>query len=269
MPELPDLQAFSVNLQKKLAGKTIAEVVAQTNKLNVPLADLNKTLRGQSLKRVFREGKELHLEFEKGDVLGLHLMLHGELFLVEVEEEIKFSVFELVFKDKQKLVMADFQRQATPTLNPEVNETPDALSPKINFDFLKALLQKKNALIKNILLDQHVIRGIGNAYADEILWEAKISPFSVGRYIPDEAIRQLLKAIRTVLEDAERQIVKAQPDIISGEIRDFLKIHRNKNTKAPTGAEIQVVKTGARKTYYTDEQVLYGEKSREIRKPAS
>jgi formamidopyrimidine-DNA glycosylase len=262
MPELPDLQAFSVNLQKKLADEIIADVVVHTKKLNVPAADLARTLKGQRLKRVFREGKELHLEFEKGDIVGLHLMLHGELFLVDAEEEVKFSVFELVFAAKRKLVLADFQRQATPTLNPAVNDTPDALSETITFDYLKALLQKKKAVIKNILLDQHVIRGIGNAYADEILWEAKISPFSIGNQIPEDAIRQLAKAIPSVLRNAEKQILKAQPDIISGEIRDFLKIHSSKRKESPTGAAIHVEKTGARKTYYTEEQVLYGEQRR-------
>jgi formamidopyrimidine-DNA glycosylase len=259
MPELPDLQAFSVNLQKKLSGATIAEVLVHTKKLNVPASVVNTNLKGQALKRVFREGKELHLEFEKGDVLGLHLMLHGELFLVDAAEEIKFAVFELVFTDKRKLVLADFQRQATPTLNPEANDTPDALSPTITFDYLKALFGKKKAVIKNILLDQHVIRGIGNAYADEILWEAKISPFSIANQIPDDAIRHLAKAISSVLKAAEKQILKVQPDIISGEVRDFLKVHKTKHTESPGGAEIKVVKTGARKTYYTDEQVLYGE----------
>ncbi len=259
MPELPDLQAFSANLQKKLAGETVENFVVHTKKLNVPAADLTKTLKGQRLKQVFREGKELHLEFEDGNVLGLHLMLHGELFLVDANEEPKFSVFEIVFKNKRKLVLADFQKQATPTLNPKADDTPDALSKTITFDYLKALLQKKKAVIKNILLDQHVIRGIGNAYADEILWEAKISPFSVANQISEDAVRQLAKAIPSVLKNAEKQILKAQPDIISGEIRDFLKIHSAKRKESPTGAAIQVEKTGARKTYYTEEQVLYGE----------
>jgi formamidopyrimidine-DNA glycosylase len=257
MPELPDLQAFSANLNKKIADKVIKEIVVNTKKLNVSSAAINQKLQGQHLKRVFREGKELRLEFEKGDVLGLHLMLHGELFFVHENETIKYSILELVFSDEWKLVMSDFQKQATPTLNPKSDETPDALSAQIDFAYLKSLLSTKKATIKNILLDQHVIRGIGNAYADEILWDARISPFSVSNQIPEDAIKKLANSIIQVLRDAEKQILKEQPDIISGEIRDFLKIHNAKQLESPAGGKILIRKTGGRKTYYTEEQILY------------
>ena len=77
--------------------------------------------------------------------------------------------------------------------------------------------RQKRTNIKTFLLDQKNIRGIGNAYADEILWEAGISPLSVCNKIPDKKIKEMAKAISFVLEDAEKQIRKAQPDIISGE----------------------------------------------------
>lgn len=257
MPELPDLQAFSVNLTKKIANKQLKEIRVHTSKLNVSTEEINSSLNGQKLKHVVREGKELHLEFTNGAILGLHLMLHGELHLVPEDEAVKFAVFELVFTDEQKLVLSDFQKQATPTLNPEPNETTDALSPDINFQFLKNLLGSKKATIKNVLLDQHSIRGIGNAYADEILWDARISPFSVANKLPDAAIKQLEKSIPKVLRAAEKQILKEQPEIISGEVRDFLKIHKAKEAESPTGFEILVEKKGGRKTYYTEEQILY------------
>jgi len=257
MPELPDLQAFSANLTKKISNKEVKEILVHTKKLNVSGAEINRALKEQKLKKVFREGKELHLEFSNGTILGLHLMLHGELHLVPEHEDVKFALFELVFTDEQKLVLSDFQKQATPTLDPQPNDTPDALSPIVDFKFLKNLLNSKKAAIKNILLDQHSIRGIGNAYADEILWEARISPFSVANKIPDDAIKQLAKSISKVLQAAEKQILKEKPDIISGEVRDFLKIHKNKNEKSPSGAPVLVEKKGTRKTYYTKEQIRY------------
>lgn len=257
MPELPDLQAFSSNLQKKIGGKTIAAVVVHSTKLNVSTEELNKLLEGQKLKHVVRVGKELHFEFQDGNILALHLMLHGEMVLVAADDPVKYSVIELVFTDDKKLVLSDLQKQATPTLNPQPNDTPDALSPAGGLDYLKSVLSKKKAIVKNILLDQHVIRGIGNAYADEILWAAKISPFSVANQIPEDAVKALSHSIIDVLQDAEKQILKAQPDIISGEVRDFLKIHQPKRSESPTGGKILVKKMGARKTYYTEEQILY------------
>jgi formamidopyrimidine-DNA glycosylase len=132
----------------------------------------------------------------------------------------------------------------------------DALSIELNEAFLQEKLQTK-AAIKNVLLDQHVIRGIGNAYADEILWDARISPFSNSNKIPAAKVKALAKSIHKVLQNAEKQIRKTHPDIISGEIRDFLLIHNSNKSHSPTGAVIHNKTVGGRKTYYTDEQELY------------
>lgn len=81
------------------------------------------------------------------------------------------------------------------------------------------------------MLDQQLIRGIGNAYADEILWDAGISPFSVSGKIPPGKISALAKSIRKVLKAAEKRIIKKHHGIIAGEVRDFLLIH-NPDKKA-------------------------------------
>jgi formamidopyrimidine-DNA glycosylase len=258
MPELPDLQVFSRNLTKALSGKKVKTIsVPVSKKLNVSLKELRDTLEGQALTKVVREGKELHFEFKNGTVLGLHLMLRGQLYLFEKKNDHKYTIIELIFDDDTGLAMTDFQGQATPTLNPPSRDTLDALSEDVNFSFLKGKLQKSKAAVKNVLLDQHTIRGIGNAYADEILWDAGISPFSASSKIPDTQIRALAKSIKRVLKNAEKSIVKTHPDIISGEIRDFLMIHNSKKTHSPTGGKIEIKKTGARKTYYTEEQELF------------
>ncbi len=136
-------------------------------------------------------------------------------------------------------------------------EAPDALSNEIQADYLKQHLSKKRTTIKNFLLDQNAIRGIGNAYADEILWDARLSPFSVCNKIPDNKIKALIKSIRIVLEDAEKQLLKSHPDIITGEVRDFLNIHNSKKTHSPAGGVIYNKTVASRKTYYTEEQELF------------
>lgn len=258
MPELPDLQVFSRNLNKKFSGKTLKKItVLVDKKLNVSTGELKNSLEKQKLSEVYREGKELHLKFDNGHVLALHLMLKGQLFSFEKKNEHKYPVIELLFTDEAGLALSDYQKAATPTLNPQEREAPDALSEAVNFNFLKQPLQSTKTTIKNLLLDQHVIRGIGNAYADEILWDARISPFSICNKIPDDAIRKLAKSIKTVLQDAEKQILKTHSEIISGEVRDFLKIHNSKKKKSPTGGVIQFKMVSSRKSYYTDEQELF------------
>jgi formamidopyrimidine-DNA glycosylase len=258
MPELPDLEIFSHNLNKKLAKKEVKEVtVINKSKLKVPTTQLKKNLEGTTLKKVYREGKELHFAFDNEQVLGLHLMLHGKLSLFEKTNEQKNMIIELLFDDNTGLALSDYQGAATPTLNPETKSAPDALSKEMDYEFLKEKLSRKRTNIKTFLLDQKNIRGIGNAYADEILWEAGISPLSICNKIPDDKIKELNKAIKSVLEDAMKQIKKTHPDIISGEVRDFLKIHNSKKKESPTGGKILSTTINSRITYYTEEQELF------------
>ena len=112
-------------------------------------------------------------------------------------------------------------------------------------------------LIKNILLDQDLIRGIGNGYSDEILWEARISPYSIASAIPDKKIKELVKIIPKVLLEATKKIDEAYPGRINDEVKEFLIIHRKVDALSPTGHPIKIDTKGSRKTYYTDEQVLY------------
>jgi len=257
MPELPDLQVFSTNLTKKLQGKTITSVkVPAGKKLNVSLTALKKAIVASKIKRVIRSGKELHIELSSGDSIGMHLMLHGNLYFFEGKNDHKHVILELTFDDDTGLVLTDWQSAATVTLNPEERDAPDALDKKVTYPFLKEALQTK-AIIKNVLLNQKIIRGIGNAYADEILWEAGISPFSISNMIPDTAVKALARAIKKVLTQAEKQIRKSHPDIITGEVRDFLLIHNSKKKTGPGGAVIETKTAGGRKTYFTNEQELY------------
>jgi formamidopyrimidine-DNA glycosylase len=209
------------------------------------------------VKKVYREGKEIHIGFSNGNIVGLHMMLHGKLHWFEGKNDEKYPIAEFYFDDSTGLALADFQGMAVVALNPVEKEAPDALSKAITATWLASKLAGKRTTVKNFLLDQQSIRGIGNAYADEILYEAGISPFSVANKIPAEKIRTLATTIRSVLMKAEKQIRKKQPGIIGGEIRDFLNIHNAKKKKSPGGKNILFKTVGGRKTYYTSEQKLF------------
>jgi formamidopyrimidine-DNA glycosylase len=256
MPELPDLQVFSKNLQKQLAGKKLEKVIVTKGyRINAGPKQLTSRVTGQKLKAVYREGKELRMQFSNGALLGLHMMLRGRLQWFE-DEPPRHVLFQMIFEKEKKLALTDYQRKARVTLDPDPSGVPDALSKDLNLAYLREQLQSR-ATIKNLLTDQKVIRGIGNAYADEILWEAGISPFSISKNIPAPKIKTLAKAITSVLKNAEKQIAKSDPDIIGGEIRDFLKIHNASQEKSPRGGKIIHKEAGGRKTYYTEEQEEY------------
>jgi formamidopyrimidine-DNA glycosylase len=114
--------------------------------------------------------------------LALHLMLHGQLHVFEKKNEQKYSIIELLFADGKGLVLSDFQKAATPALDPEKLDTPDALD--LDLKYLEQKLGATKTPVKTVLMDQKVVRGIGNAYADEILYDAKLSPFSPSNKIP-------------------------------------------------------------------------------------
>ena len=189
MPELPDIEVFSRNLKKMYGGKKLKKIKLVNNKnIKDSQKELSKALEGQKLKDVYRSGKEMRFLFSNNKILGLHLMLTGDLIPYEDKNERKSTKVEFYFEDGQNLALTDRFKNAFVKLDPEEKEGIDALDPNLNYSYLKkALDRKKN--IKDILLDQNVIRGIGNGYSDEILWQTRISPFSKANAIPDEKIK--------------------------------------------------------------------------------
>ena len=133
-------------------------------------------------------------------------MLRGKLSWAE-DKVPSNTLLELVFGNGNRLALTDQQYNARVTLNPPQTNVPDAVSKDANLQFWKDHLQSK-ATIKNLILDQKVIRGIGNAYADEILWQAGISPFSISNKIPPAKVNALSKSVKKVLKNAEKQIRK-------------------------------------------------------------
>lgn len=111
--------------------------------------------------------------------------------------------------------------------------------------------------IKTVLTDGKTVQGIGNAYVDEILYAAKISPFSRAGKIPPGKIKDLANAIASVLSAAEAHILKNFPDTITEKERDFLQVHLPKTKLTPRGETILKAEIGKRKTYYTAGQVLF------------
>ncbi|MGN6639583.1 MAG: DNA-formamidopyrimidine glycosylase family protein, partial [Mucilaginibacter sp.] len=157
MPELPDLQAFSRNLTKIFKGKKVDRAEVEVNrKLNVSVKELQEALHGQEIEKFIRQGKELHILFKSGQALGLHLMLHGQLIVTHDKDELpKNQIISLQFDDGTRLVLTDFQKAATPTLNPKKTDVPDALDVKENYLFEK--FSKTKTPVKTVLMDQKIV----------------------------------------------------------------------------------------------------------------
>ncbi|MFA7537168.1 MAG: DNA-formamidopyrimidine glycosylase family protein [Desulfuromonadales bacterium] len=257
MPELPDLTVFAENLHRRLGGSQVSAVdCSRERRLNVDAETLRTAVCGGVVDAVARAGKEIELRLSHRARLRIHLMLSGRFVLTEDPDRLGDKMLTLRFTAGPALVVTDPKGLVKVALNPEPGAAPDALEADAAYLRQKAA-GKLKTLAKAFLIDQAVLRGIGNAYADEILWAARISPKAAVGRIPGEAFEALAAAIHKVLTEATEKIRAAHPDIIGGEIRDFLLIHNPQRAQSPTGRPIGKEKIASKTTYFTDEQVLY------------
>ena len=255
MPEIPDLNIFLINLAKRLVGEKLTSIsILIPRRLKLPEAAFKSALEGQALTAIRRKGKQLYFTFGE-HVLSIQLMLYGAMHWYEAKNDNKFTIAELMFSDGICLAITDWQKAVILTLDPEISNVPDAMDmPK---GHLHKELQKILKPIKTVLQEGKVVQGIGNAYVDEILYAANISPFSIAAKIPEKKVDVLAKAIPQVLSDAEAHISKNFPDTITEKERDFLKVHLPKHKVTPKGEAILVAEIASRKTYYTAGQELF------------
>ena len=259
MPELPDLEVYKENLQREFLGLHLKKIVI--NNLKQTNFSKNESIYNNlTLKNIYRNGKELFFVFNDDLTISVHLMLSGVFDIVNEEtnlEKINYKICSLVFENKI-LSISDFQSICKVTLNPKITGVPDALSDEFTLDYLKNNLKNKKLInIKAFIIDQKIVKGIGNAYADEILYDAKISPLSYCGKIPENRMKILYDSIRKILNNAIVRIKEINPGIISGEIRDFLEVHNKKKQFTDSGEKIIVKQIASKKTYYTENQIYY------------
>jgi len=257
MPELPDLEVYCRNLMPRAGGQEVVSVVFHREKrLNVTPEALAGALQGATVDRIQREGKEIWMTFSNGRQLGVHLMLKGQFTVAPDDSGVKHKVLTLGLGSGESLIIFDSFGWTTLTLDPPAVTVPDALSDALTVEYLHRQLQACRGMsVKTFLIEQDRLRGIGNAYSDEILWHSRISPESRCDRLPEETIERLAASIRTVLMEAIEQIAAQQPGIMGGEARDHMKVYSRK--VCPNGLTITCKEIDKRKSYFTTEQQLY------------
>jgi formamidopyrimidine-DNA glycosylase len=131
---------------------------------------------------------------------------------------------------------------------------PDVMSPDLDEDGFVAILLKSRGMIKNIITNERTIAGIGNAYSDEVLWEAGIHPFRKRSDIPEEDLRKLFRSIRAVMEWATPIVTAAleEKGLPAKMYRDHLRVHaRPDGTVCPRdGHRITSITSGGKETNF-------------------
>ena len=260
MPELPDLEVFKENIFAGLGSKRLTGLeVHYPAKVRAAQETLLAGLADRALLGIGRFGKELIFDFGDQRTIAAHLMLNGEISIIPQERvgALPFKIFSMQF-ERETIVFSDRGGLCTIRYKPPADKAPDAFAPAFTLEyFIRAARAKSRMNVKAFLIDQKIIKGIGNAYADEILWAARVSPHSLVGKIPEDSLMALYQAIGTVLHAAIDSIRRVSPDIITGEVRSFLKVHNPRLKTTETGYRILVEYIASKKTYHTEEQVVY------------
>lgn len=263
MPELPDLEAMKSFLNRRLPGLVIEEAQALIPVvIRLPKADFESLLKGNAFAETWRRGKFLLFPLKSGHVMALNPMLTGRLQYAPPDEKRRArTCFVLGLSNGCQLRYVDerFMGKLYVVPSDRLDDVPqfaemgpDALSPELSEDAFEERLRHYNGQIKNILLNQRFIAGIGNAYADEVLFAARIFPFRKRSTLTSEEARRLWAAMRNVLTEAAATVEERTRDELPlEEVRDFLKVHRRGEEVCPNcGGRISEITAGNRVTSF-------------------
>jgi formamidopyrimidine-DNA glycosylase len=253
VPELPEVQALATFLTDRAVGRVVTRVDVASFSAVKTFDPPITSLTGLTVTGASRHGKFLDL-----DVDGLHLVVHlaragwlqwreslstippkpgkGPLaFRMHLSPEFDdgpVSGFDLTEAGTKKGLSIYLVRD--PLEVPGIARLgPDALDPGLDVERLGDLLRTQRSQIKKVLTDQTVIAGIGNAYSDEILHAARMSPFKLSARLSEDEITRLYSAIVTVLTDAVTRSVGQKAATLKGEKRSGLVVHARNGLPCP------------------------------------
>ncbi len=273
MPELPEVETVRIGLERLLIGNTVLSEVHDTAKgfPNNP-HDVDSFLVGAKVIAVRRRAKVLLIDLNTEYTLVIHLKMTGQLVYrgneafgaghpnesligslpdrstrvtLELDDDAK-----LFFNDQRKFGwMRLLPTIEVPNIDFMMKVGPEPLEDDFTADVLYMRLQRrKNTSIKAAILDQTVLAGIGNIYADESLWGAKIHPATLVKDVPKKKIQSLFTEIQYVLRlsiekggSTDRNYVNAEGK--RGSYIDFARVFRKEGTPCPRHPDTLIIKT--------------------------
>ncbi|MDV3127208.1 bifunctional DNA-formamidopyrimidine glycosylase/DNA-(apurinic or apyrimidinic site) lyase [Mycobacterium sp. 21AC1] len=220
MPELPEVEVVRRGLQEHVAGRSITAVrvhhLRAVRRHEEGPADLTARLLGAQITGTGRRGKYLWLTLDGGEALVVHLGMSGQMLLGSVPNENHLRIAAMLdngttlsFVDQRtfggwqlaEMVAAD----GTDVPQPVAHLARDPLDPHFDQDSVVTVLRHKHSEIKRQLLDQTVVSGIGNIYADEALWRARVNGARQAASLPRRRLAELLDSAAAVMTEALNQ----------------------------------------------------------------
>jgi len=262
MPELPDLEIIKDVLARRLVGRRIGEVdVLRPLVVRVlePGATPESFLVGRTVAEVSRRAKFLRLALDDGGWIAINAMLAGRLRYTPATQRARVRDYVRIrFDDGGTLSYHDLKGMGKVYLTRHLDEIPgyagmgpDALDPDLTAEGFLQRLRPFRGEIKGVLTRGEAVAGIGNAYADEILFEAGIYPFRKRTSLSKEEQLRLYGAMRDVLTRAIDVLRERVGERIDVEVRDFLAVHNRGGQPCPRcGHPISEVKVANRATSF-------------------
>jgi formamidopyrimidine-DNA glycosylase len=257
VPELPDLTVVAEELERRVAGRRIVEATAPSPILVRATPEELAGLTGATLGVASRRGKFLLLPIDREDgtprVLAANPMLAGRFWLVPPKERVRARTGlrlrladaneELRYVDREMLGKLYLLPPDRLDEIPGWSEMgPDADDPDLTLQVFRDRIRRHPGELKPLLRNSKFVAGIGNAYSDEILWEAQLAPFRRRSTLDADQIQRLYTAMRTVLAAATDRVRELVPPNIETQHREFLKVHLRGGEPCPRcGRELRQI----------------------------
>lgn len=267
MPELPEVETVKETLKQKLINKVIQNVNVYYEKIiEYPdIESFKRLIRGQRIKDITRRGKWLVFVLDDYYLLS-HLRMEGKYIYRNIDdpvlkhEHIAFNIgdnTELRYVDTRKFGKMHLIKKDELLKRKPINEL--GLEPwddNLNILYLKEKYKNKKLPIKSAILDQSIIVGIGNIYADEILFLSKINPYKKANELSDNELEHIINNTKIVLEKAIKlggTTIKSyeSSEGVHGKFQNELLVHGKENENCPNcDSKVIKVRIGGRGTYY-------------------
>lgn len=268
MPELPEVETVRVSLENNILGETIASVKLHRANLRTPFPpNFAKRLQGQTIQEVRRRAKYLLVMLSGGEAWITHLGMTGCFHVVPPKQKRPRGTHdhvEMTFKSGLRLLFSDPRRFGLMTLCPReelaahplfAHLGPEPLENSFNARYLAQQLKRRKTAVKVALMDQELVVGVGNIYASEALYAARVSPLVPAHQAARHADR-LVREIRQVLRAALRSGGSSLRDFFDadgkgGYFQHEFKVYGRENQPCvPCGAPIRRVVQGGRSSFF-------------------
>lgn len=267
MPELPEVETVKETLKLKLIGKKIKDVkIYYDGIIAYPeIKEFSKQIKNLPIKDINRRGKWLMFDLDKYYLLS-HLRMEGKYFFknkgdkLDNHEHVVFSLDsneELRYRDTRKFgKMYLIKKEDINNVGPIKDLGLEPWDTNLTKEYLKDKYKTKKLPIKTVLLDQSIIVGIGNIYADEILFLSKLNPLIKCCDLKDDDLENIIKYTKEVLEKAIKlggTTIRTYTSVdgVHGRFQNELLVHGKDNDSCPAcGQAIKKIRVGGRGTYY-------------------